>query len=295
MTPNLKAIICAAMFTATLLALLPTQAQTTNADFQQAVTAYQQSPSVATAEKVIKLAAALDQLPPIPEEARRHYVKACTLFDDAKQTSDSLDAAKEFRQALLVAPWWGEAYMKMGLALETAERYDDAIAALKLFMATKPQDEVLRKTQDEIYKIEAKAEKAAKEAAAASEAKAKESSPETVAAKQQNTFEDLLKKIDGRRYACPGGYEGAITIIDVKGSVFVWGAIKNGRYTESPGDQRVEIRARETEAVKTTHISDNINWKYDNTYIISEDGDRITVRGRVNDGDVHEFIYLWQR
>jgi hypothetical protein len=172
-------LLCIFLF-GNALAVVSTAAQSTNAEFQQAVKAYQQSRSSADAEKVIKLALTLDPKPAIPEEARRHYVKACTLFEDAKQTSESADAAGEFRQALLLAPWWGEAYMKMGLALETAQRYDEAIASLKLFIATKPQDDLLRKTQDEIYKIEAKQEKAAKEAELAAR-KAKDAAMEPTA------------------------------------------------------------------------------------------------------------------
>ena len=100
--------------------------------------------------------------PAIPESARRHYVKGSTLYDDSKNPSESADASEEFRQSLLIAPWWGDAYMKMGLALESSKRYDEAIAALKLFIATNPKDDVMRKAQDEIYKIEARAQKAAK-------------------------------------------------------------------------------------------------------------------------------------
>jgi hypothetical protein len=108
--------------------------------------------------------------------------------------------------------------MKMGLALETAQRYDDAIASLKLFMATKPQDEVLRKTQDEIYKIEAKRDKTAKDqqekaakeaqaAQAAKEAAERNRRDEQRAAEEKKTgiealagnWRGLLPDISGRR------------------------------------------------------------------------------------------------
>jgi tetratricopeptide (TPR) repeat protein len=187
-----------------------TRAQSPNSEatLNQCVAELQSNPSdTALREKIIKLARGMNPPPAIPEEARRHYVKACTLFEDAKQPSDSADAAEEFRQALLVAPWWGEAYMKMGLALETAQRYDDAIASLKLFMATKPQDEMLRKTQDEIYKIEAKKEKAAKDqqekaakGAQAAQERRIEEQRAAVETKQQ-AYDAWLKKLDGVRFA----------------------------------------------------------------------------------------------
>ena len=110
--------------------------------------------------------------------------------------------------------------MKMGLALETAQRYDDAIASLKLFMATNPKDDVLRKAQDEIYKIEAKQEKAAKE-----------SSPEVVAAQERKNSEDLLRKINGSRYvyryhgtiAMTGAPADFMNTLDVVGDTLVGG------------------------------------------------------------------------
>ena len=173
MVINGKIIMFVLFFVTLILLFSSLYAQTISPQttLNQYISDLQKNPNdYALREKIIRHVQGMRPAPAIPEEARRHYVKACTLFEDAKQPSDSADAAEEFRQALLVAPWWGEAYMKMGLALETAQRYDDAIASLKLFMATKPQDEVLRKAQDEIYKIEAKAQKAAKDA----EAKAKE-------------------------------------------------------------------------------------------------------------------------
>jgi tetratricopeptide (TPR) repeat protein len=279
---KLKLSFVCAFIAAAFLAVVSTNAQPTNpqSTLKQDVTALQKSPAdTVLREKIIKLALTLDPKPAIPEEARRHYVKACTLFEDAKQPSDSADAAEEFRQALLVAPWWGDAYMKMGLALETAQRYDEAIAALKLFMATKPQDEVLRKTQDEIYKIEAKRDKAAKEAAA----KAKESSPAAVAAKKQNTFDDLLKKIDGRRYLAISDRTGAI---DIMNKVFVFRNLGNSAYT-----MRVDIQGRET--IKHFSASEPV-FPVKETYIISEVGDRITVHRQCGNGEVADLIYLWQ-
>jgi hypothetical protein len=77
---KLKMSFVGLLFVAANLAAVSTNAQTTNADFQQAVAAYQRSNSVANAEKVIKLAAALPQLPPIPEEARKHFVMGQTIF-----------------------------------------------------------------------------------------------------------------------------------------------------------------------------------------------------------------------
>jgi tetratricopeptide (TPR) repeat protein len=185
------------------LSSLQAQAQTSQETLNQYIFDLQKNPSdSALREKIMQFVQEMKRKPSIPEDARRHYVKASTLLEDARQPSDSADAAEEFRQALLVAPWWGEAYMKMGLALETAQRYDDAIVSLKLFMATNPQDEVLRKAQDEIYKIEAKREKAAKdkELAARKAVEDQRAQQEAAEAKKASEQEDFLARINGARY-----------------------------------------------------------------------------------------------
>jgi len=108
-------------------------AQPTDADFQQAVAAYQQSPSNAKAAQIIKLAAAMDQLPPIPEEARKHFVRGAALFKDAKSPDDFKQVIDEFMQATRLAPWWPEARYNLALAFEAAGEYAWAIDKLKLY------------------------------------------------------------------------------------------------------------------------------------------------------------------
>ena len=116
-----RSILLGLMFLPLFCAVaVPARAQTGNDDFQQAVAAYLQSHNVSTATNVIKLAAAMDQLPPIPEEARRHYVSGTTLFKQAKSTDDIKQAADEFEQATRLAPWWPEARFNYALALYEA-------------------------------------------------------------------------------------------------------------------------------------------------------------------------------
>lgn len=172
---------------------IPAWAQTSNADFQQVVAAYQQSPSDAAAEKVIRLAAAMEQLPPIPEEARRHFVRGTALFKDAKSPDDYKQVVDEFTQAVRIAPWWPDARYNRALAWEASGDYADAIAALKRYLLFKLSDSDARAAQDKIYALEAKQEKAAK-------AKQEEYSPQAIAARQQNEYAAWLRKIDGTRY-----------------------------------------------------------------------------------------------
>ncbi|MGA3125612.1 MAG: energy transducer TonB [Candidatus Korobacteraceae bacterium] len=148
-----------------LLAVASTQAQTTNADFQQAVSAYQQSPNdLNKAEKVIRMAAAMDQLPPIPEEARRHFVRGTALFKDAKTMVDYDQVAGEFKQAVHLAPWWPDARYNLALEQEAAGVYDWAIANLKLYLLFKLPDADAGAAQNKIYALEALPQKLEPEA-----------------------------------------------------------------------------------------------------------------------------------
>jgi hypothetical protein len=139
---------------------VPARAQTSDADFQQAVAAYQQSPSDATAEKVIRLAAAMEQLPPIPEEARRHFISGTALFKDAKSPDDYKQVVYEFTQTTNRAPWWPEARYNFALAQEAAGDYNSAIANVKLYLLFKLSEADARGAQDKIYALEAKQRKA---------------------------------------------------------------------------------------------------------------------------------------
>ncbi len=140
---------------------------TTNAGspFQQALADYGQNNNHTNAERVIRLAAALDTLPPIPEEARKHFVRGGVLFKDATTTNDFKAAIKEFSAAVHLAPWWPEARYNRALADEAAGHYDWAITNLNLYLLFKLPAEEARKVQDKIYALEVKAEEAAKKKA----------------------------------------------------------------------------------------------------------------------------------
>jgi tetratricopeptide (TPR) repeat protein len=271
-------------------------AQTPNADFQQAVAAYQQSPSEATARSVIRLAAAMDPLPPIPEEARRHFVRGTALFKDAKSPDDYKQVVDEFTQATHLAPWWPEARYNLALAQEAAGDYASAISNMKLYLLFKLPDADARAAQDKTYVLEARQEKAAK-------AKADEAAAPVVAAPPQNSFEALLGKMNGRRYTCHiSGPGGEITqVLDVRGDVFVRGSMEERspyayrpQYQESDStfeNSRFKILGRETTLIPNRVFGGVVS----RTFVISEDGNRITERAHNSDGTLSEFVYLWQR
>jgi hypothetical protein len=135
-------------------------AQTSDADFQKAVEAYQHAPGVATDEAatVITLSTTMQQLPPIPEEAREHFARGAELARDAKSPDYMKTECIEFGRAVLLAPWWPEARYNLALTLEAMGEYPSAIANLKLYRLFKLSDANAREAQTRIYALERKQE-----------------------------------------------------------------------------------------------------------------------------------------
>ena len=271
-----------------LLLVLPVsiaQAQSPQATLTQYISDLQKNPNdYALREKIIRHVQGMKPAPTIPETAREHYVMAATFMEKAKDNRGYERAIDQYRQALLAAPWWADAYKKQAITQKAAARYDDAIASLSLYILTQPAD--ARDAQDEIYKL-----KALKQSAALDR---EESSPPAVSAPKQNTFDDLLKKINGRRYTCPVG-SGYTVVFDVKGRVLAYGIISSGGIYEER--VRYEIPAREfsSQRVGPWPRLPGVPYAVEYTFIISEDGDRITHRWRMSDGDTGERVHLWQK
>lgn len=118
----------------------------------------QNADDVGLREQIIRAALALNPQPAIPEEARRHFVRATTIQKDARNEADAELAAREYREALLLAPWWGDAYFNLGVAAQTANLFDEAIRAFRLYLLTQPSPEDARDAQDRIYAVEARRE-----------------------------------------------------------------------------------------------------------------------------------------
>ena len=267
------------------------RAQDTTKDFEQAMAEYQQSPTYATAEKVIKMALAMAKLPVIPEEARKHFVRGAALFKEAKTPDDFSQVIDEFRQAAQLAPWWAEAQYNQALACEAAGKYTGAIENLKLYQLFKLPDTEARAVQDKIYVLEAKQEKAAKE-----------SNPEAVAAQERKKSEDWLKKLDGARFASNNLSATSLSIlgtaravIDIQGDEAIVRemlirfddqetARLNPRY--HPGEWMENGRAR--------IVSEQFTLQKNGLPLvctISKDGNKITCAGRNPDGSQYSYDY----
>jgi tetratricopeptide (TPR) repeat protein len=141
-------------------------AQSTNDAFKQAVAQYQQSPTPANAEAIIKLALGMKPAPAVPEEAEKFIARGQAAVESAKEPADFKAAAAEFEKAVLAAPWIANAYYNLGVVQDKAGDYAGAIRNLNLYLLAAPNADDARAVKSLIYKIEFKQEKTARESAA---------------------------------------------------------------------------------------------------------------------------------
>ena len=284
MTPNPRAVICAVVSAAVLIALLPVEAQTGSPQdtLSQYIADLQKNPNdYALREKIIRHVQTMEPKPIVSEEARKYFDRGMAAAEDAKNEKDYKDAADEFQKAVNIAPWLGAGYRGLAVTQDKCSQYSAALQNLKFFLLTNPSAEDAEKAKTLRNKIEYRMEKAAKE-----------SSPAAIAEKKQDPFEALLRKIDGRRYTC-STFRSGIGVIDVRGKVLVWGNIMpNGEYSESFCS---EMRGRESPVPIDSNSPAARLGLVESTLIISEDGGRMTSRMRYKDGTAYEHIYLWQR
>ena len=135
--------------------------------------------------------------PPIPEEARKHFVMGTALFKDAKTADDFAQVTGEFKQAADLAPQWPEARYNLALSKEAAGDLSGAMADLKLYQSFKLSDTEARTVQDKIYVLEAKQAKLAKQ-----------QTDKKAAEKQSATGDEAVKnELNGARWRmdCPRG------------------------------------------------------------------------------------------
>jgi hypothetical protein len=104
-------------------------------------------------EKIINLTVFQKMHPPVPEEARRHAVRAQTLVK-AKQSAGFEQAVTELAEATSIAPWWGDAYYNLGLMQEGAQDYAGAIRNLKLYLLADSNGANTQAVRNKIYELE---------------------------------------------------------------------------------------------------------------------------------------------
>ena len=290
MRENMKQILLALFIVfATALMPFPSHAQTPQQILTQYIADLQKNPTdYALREKIIKHVQTMSPAPAIPEEAEKFEGAAEYAFKNAKSTkseADFLDAAKEYEKALLIAPWVSAYYYNQGVSFEMAGKLKEAKQSFEFYLLAAPNAQDARDVRKRIGGLEYAAEKAEQES--------------SIAAKKQNEYEEWLRKIDGRRYAFGRASGGDLMYtIDVRGRVLVTGWIGDPNYSGTRGYHetgRIEIKGRETTVPVTGGVAIQgvriVEWKY----IISGDGNQITALRRQSNGQLDNYIYLWQR
>jgi tetratricopeptide (TPR) repeat protein len=168
----------------------------------------QRNPSdTALREKIIKLAQELKPAPAVPEEAERRMARGTAAFKGAKSVADYRDAAKEFEQATIAAPWYGDAYHNLGVAQDKAEQYEAALRSLKLALLASPDNKEIKGI---IYEVEYRNEKA--------------NSPEVRAAQEKEKQDAFLRSLDGAkfvRYSLKEGQYNEAFVLEVRGTTII--------------------------------------------------------------------------
>ena len=275
------------------------QAQSPQQTLNQYISDLQNNPNdYALREKIIKHVQTMKPAPAIPRDAERFMNRGAAAAKSAKDANDFKDAVVEFEKATLAAPWMANAYYNLGVAQDKAGMYSNAIRSLKLYLVAAPNAPDAKNVEKLIDEIEYRQEKVAKEP-----------SRQAAPVSQQTAFEDLLKKINGRRYFYPiPGQNGYAKTLDVSGKYLLLGLIvpPGHKHRNDPGghisyanrsDGRYEIRGRET-TVKIPYDERPLRkeWAVETTYLISENGDRITERNLFNTGSVGDDMnYVWRQ
>ena len=175
-------------FIFTFLALAASAyAQTPRAQLQQMVGQLQRTPTDnALREKIINLALTLKQMPALPPETERHMARGAAAFKGATATADYQDAAREFEQATLAAPWYGDAYFNLGVVQDKAGDFEGALRSLNYARLAAPDSKEIKAL---IYEVEYRMEKA--------------NSPAARAAKEKEAAQRFIASLEGAKYVCP--------------------------------------------------------------------------------------------
>ncbi|MEZ4601141.1 MAG: tetratricopeptide repeat protein [Syntrophotaleaceae bacterium] len=96
---------------------------------------------------------------PVNEQARRHFDRGTAAVEIAESQSDFAAAAREFEEAVRLAPEWPEAYYNLGLVREKLEDLEGAISSLNRYLELAPGAADAAAVRSQLNKIEYKRDK----------------------------------------------------------------------------------------------------------------------------------------
>ncbi len=239
-------------------------------------------------ERIIKHVHTMSPAPALPQEAEQYEGRAEYAFRNAKNEADYLDAAIEYGKALRIAPWVGSYYYNQGVAYEKAGKPQEAKRSFGFYLLAEPSAKDAREVRKRIGGLEFAMEKAARAPGPAT------------ADSKADPFQELLKQMDGRRYAFVDE-QGSTHTIDVRGNVFAFGYIEGYAY---PRGVYQEVKRLEITGIKTVvpwvpvdpsgQIAAFRGMKVQVTYEIREKGNEILARMERSTGQVWTELYRRQ-
>lgn len=175
-------------------------------------------------EKVIGLIAQLKPAPALPDEVVRHEGRAEAAARSAKTAADFMAAADEYRKASLLAPWVASYYFNLGIVLEKAENYGEAIRNFELYLLAAPNAPDTVDVKKKIAGLEYGMEKTAKAKVAEKE---QQSADERLATQLIGTWRNPNLKFtnpSGQQVIMLQGYRIQIRVVGTKVTVICIGA-----------------------------------------------------------------------
>jgi tetratricopeptide (TPR) repeat protein len=94
----------------------------------------------------------------VPKEAQRHFHRGLAAVEVAKTPEDYEQAIEEFRKAQALAPDWPDPYYNLAILQEKTGKLKEAVASFKQYLRLAPNAPDAAKIQEQIYKLEYKAE-----------------------------------------------------------------------------------------------------------------------------------------
>lgn len=111
--------------------------------------------------KVITFVRSWKPAPKVSRQARRHFNRAMGLVKMSKDASGYEKAIAELEKALVLAPWWAEAYFNLGLVQEKAKRFGPAVNSMRTYLLAKPGAKDAAQVESKIDQLELAQELAA--------------------------------------------------------------------------------------------------------------------------------------
>ena len=173
-------------------------------------------------EKIIALAQKITPAPTVSSEVIDYEGRAEAAVGMAKTPSDFLDAAKEYKKALLAAPWLAKDYFNLAVVLEKAEKQKEAIRNYNFYLLAAPNAPEKIEVQKKIAGLKYQMEKL--------------NSARTAEKKQAGDDENLAQQLVGVWHNPVGSFmRGYHMRIEADGTKVRWYVIgtpdSNGTYT----------------------------------------------------------------